>query len=504
MNTQPKHSGTRGLQHEEPLLFERAHRQAESIQLPGVEAGDDPPEALARFTRQSAPGIPGLSEPEVVRHFVRLSQWNHGIETGFYPLGSCTMKYNPRVNEQLVRLPGLALLHPEQPEASAQGALALLWELQEWLGEIAGLPHVTLQPAAGAHGEWTGLMMIRAALAARGEGHRNIVLTPDSAHGTNPASAALAGMKTIELKSTAEGRVDLAELRARLNGEVAAVMLTNPNTTGMFESEIAEICRLTHEAGAFVYGDGANLNALVGKARPGDMGIDCLHINVHKTFATPHGGGGPGAGPVAVCDELAAFLPVPRIERSEDGAFRIVRDAPQSIGPVFGALGQVGVLLRAAAYIAAFGRQHLHRIAEDAVLNANYVLARLKEAYDVPFEGFCKHECLLTDARQNRHGVKTLDIAKRLIDLGYHPMTVYFPLIVHGAMLIEPTETESKQTIDAFCDAMLEIARDCERGEIQPMLDAPLKPIRRRLDETKAARRPVLTWPGSRERDANA
>ncbi len=486
------YSGVGGLQHEEPLVFERAHREATSIQLPGVEG--EPPAELAAFAREKSLGIPGLSEPETVRHFVRLSQWNHGIETGFYPLGSCTMKYNPRVNEQLARLPGLMLAHPEQPEDSVQGLLALLHELQQWLGEITGLPHVTLQPAAGAHGEWTGLMMIRAALAARGEAARDTVLAPDSAHGTNPASAALCGMRTVEIKSTAEGRVDLDALRAALDGRVAAVMLTNPNTTGMFESDIAEICRLTHEAGAFVYGDGANLNALVGKARPGDMGIDCLHINVHKTFSTPHGGGGPGAGPVAVCDELAPFLPVPRIEKA-DGGYRIVRESPQSIGPVFGTLGQIGVLLRAAAYIAAFGREHLHRIAEDAVLNANYILARLKGAYDVPFAGFCKHECLLTDARQHRHGVKTLDIAKRLIDLGFHPMTVYFPLIVHGAMLIEPTETESKATIDAFCDAMLDIAEACERGEIQPLLDAPRLPIRRRLDETRAARQPVLTWP---------
>ncbi|RMH61594.1 MAG: glycine dehydrogenase subunit 2 [Zetaproteobacteria bacterium] len=489
-------SGTRGLMHEEPLLFERAHRNAEAIALPGI-ADDTADATLADFLRRTPAGIPGLSEPEVVRHFVRLSQWNHGIETGFYPLGSCTMKYNPRVHEHLVRLPGLADVHPEQPEDTVQGLLALLYRLQQALGEISGLPHVTLQPAAGAHGELTGIMMIRAWHDSRGDHQRRIVLVPDSAHGTNPASAALAGMRTVELKSAANGQIDLDELSAKLSDEVAALMLTNPNTTGHFESRIADICARVHEAGALVYGDGANLNALVGKARPGDMGIDCLHINVHKTFSTPHGGGGPGAGPVAVNDTLAPFLPVPRIE-ARDGHFVIVREDEHSIGPVFGALGQVGVLLRALAYIMAFGREHLHRIAEDAVLNANYILHRLKDAYHVPFPGLCKHECLLTDKLQNRHGIKTLDIAKRLIDLGFHPMTVYFPLIVHGAMLIEPTESESKQTIDAFCDAMLEIAESCAKGDIEALQQAPMLPIRTRLDETSAARRPRLVWKDDR------
>ncbi len=485
------YSGTSGLMHEEPLLFEHAHEKATSISLPGVTGPLS--NELEAFARTESANIPGLSEPEAVRHFVRLSQWNHGIETGFYPLGSCTMKYNPRVNEQLVRLPGLANTHPDQPEESVQGLLALLFELQNWLGEITGLPHVTLQPAAGAHGEWAGLMMIRAALETRGESHRNKVLVPDSAHGTNPASAALCGMQTVELKSLANGRIDLEELKANLDGDVAALMLTNPNTTGMFESDIAEICELVHQAGAFVYGDGANLNALVGIAKPGDMGIDCLHINVHKTFSTPHGGGGPGGGPVVVNESLAPYLPTPRIEKKGE-SYRIVHSDDSSIGPVLGSIGQVGVLLRAAAYIAAFGRDHLHKIAEDAVLNANYILARLKEAYHVPFKGICKHECLLTDEIQNRHGVKTLDIAKGLIDLGFHPMTVYFPLVVHGAMLIEPTESESRETIDAFCDAMLEIAEACEEGDTGALHAAPLLPIRSRLDETIAARKPILTW----------
>ena len=486
------YSATAGIQHEEPLLFEHEHLAATAIQLPGVEGEVD--DALNAFARQTPAGIPGLSEPEAVRHFVRLSQWNHGIETGFYPLGSCTMKYNPRVNEQVVRLPGLAHIHPDQPDETVQGALALLYELQTWLAEISGFSHITLQPAAGAHGEVTGLMMIRAALDARGQQHRKKVLVPDSAHGTNPASAALCGMYTVELKSGADGRIDLDELKAHLDDDTAALMMTNPNTAGAFESDIKEICQLVHAAGGLVYGDGANLNALVGVARPGDMGIDCLHINVHKTFSTPHGGGGPGGGPVAVNETLAPFLPVPRIVKDGEH-YRLLHSSEQSIGSVLGTIGQTGVLLRAAAYIAAFGKNHLHKIAEDAVLNANYVLSRLKDAYHVPFDGRCKHECLLTDAKQEKHGVKTLDIAKQLIDLGFHPMTVYFPLIVHGAMLIEPTETESRATLDAFCDAMLEIAAQCEAGETEALHAAPVKPFRRRLDETQAARKPVLVWP---------
>ncbi len=484
-------SAVSGMQHEEALIFEHAHEAAESISLPGVQGSVS--DSLNSFKRKKAANIPGLSEPETVRHYVRLSQWNHGIETGFYPLGSCTMKYNPRVNEQVVRLPGLAAIHPDQPQDTVQGVLELLYELQTSLGEISGLPHVTLQPAAGAHGELTGLMMIRSCLDARGEQHRKKVLVPDSAHGTNPASAALCGMYCVELKSGADGRIDLDELKKHLDGETAALMMTNPNTAGAFESDIREICQLVHDAGGLVYGDGANLNALVGVARPGDMGIDCLHINVHKTFSTPHGGGGPGAGPVAVNETLKPYLPVPRIVKGDEG-YEIEVSAADSVGPVLSSLGQVGVLLRAQAYISAFGRNHMHKIAQDAVLNANYMLHRLKEKYHVPFEGLCKHECLLTDEYQNKHGVKTLDIAKRLIDLGFHPMTVYFPLIVHGAMLIEPTETESRETLDAFCDAMLEIAEMCENGDTQVLHDAPVKPIRRRLDETQAARKPILTW----------
>jgi len=492
-NTTSQYSAVSGIQHEEPLLFEHAHEAPESVNLPGVTGHIS--KGLSAFKRKTAANIPGLSEPETVRHFVRLSQWNHSIETGFYPLGSCTMKYNPRVNEQVARLPGLAHVHPEQPEETVQGMLGLLHELQDWLIEISGFTDITLQPAAGAHGELTGLMMIRACLDARGDQHRKKVLVPDSAHGTNPASAALCGMFTVELKSGADGRIDLEELKKHLDGDVAALMMTNPNTAGAFESDIQEICQLVHDAGGLVYGDGANLNALVGVARPGDMGLDCLHINVHKTFSTPHGGGGPGAGPVVVNDTLKPFLPLPRIVKDAD-KFTIQTTSDTSIGSVLSTIGQSGVYMRANAYISAFGKNHLHKISQDAVLNANYILSKLKDVYHVPFEGLCKHECLLTDEIQNKHGVKTLDIAKRLIDMGFHPMTVYFPLIVHGAMLIEPTETESKATLDAFCDAMLEIAAQCEAGETQALHDAPVKPIRRRLNETQAARKPVLVWQG--------
>ncbi|MDX8393093.1 MAG: aminomethyl-transferring glycine dehydrogenase subunit GcvPB [Mariprofundales bacterium] len=487
-----------GLMHEEDLIFEIAHNDEHDISIPSF--GDQSVEldvGLAAFIRDDVAQIPGLSEPEVVRHYVRLSQWNHHIESGFYPLGSCTMKYNPRVHEKLAALSGFALTHPYQPDDSVQGLLGLLFDVQTWLGEISGLPHVSLQPAAGAHGELVGMMMIHAYHQSRNDHKRLRVLIPDSAHGTNPASAVLAGLKPVEIASAANGRIDLEILKAALNDDVAAIMLTNPNTAGVFESDIIEICAMVHAAGALVYGDGANLNALVGLARPGDMGIDCLHINVHKTFSTPHGGGGPGAGPIAVNDTLAAFLPVPQLKKDaqEHDKFVLINNTKQTIGAMLGSIGQVGVLLRTAAYIAAFGKQHLHKIAEDAVLNASYIRARLQEKYHLPFSELCKHEVLFTDAKQQAQGISTMDIAKRLIDLGFHPMTVYFPLIVHGAMLIEPTETESKATIDDFCDAMLSIAQDIEAGNTDVLHAAPKIPVRNRVDETMAARKPVLAWP---------
>ena len=487
--------------HEEPLALEYPDRGILPHELPGV-AGE--PSIAARWLRKEKAEIPRLAEPEVVRHFVRLSHWNHSIETGFYPLGSCTMKYNPRLHEDLVRNPGFAELHPEQDDEDVQGLLRLLVELEEILAEITGMAAVSLQPAAGAHGELTGLLVIRKALQARGEGHRRIVLVPDSAHGTNPASATLAGMEVLELPSRKDGRLDteaLARVLAERGDEIACLMLTNPNTAGVFESEMEEIAARVHEAGGFVYGDGANLNALVGVVRPGDLGLDCLHINLHKTFATPHGGGGPGAGPLAVSKELAPFRPVPRLVR-EGSKVRVVREDAQAIGPVLGSLGHVSVLLKALAYIQAVGREHLHRIAEDAVLAANYIAARLAEAYHRPFPLPCKHEVLLTDKHQAQHGVKTLDIAKKLIDYGIHPMTIYFPLIVQGAMLIEPTETESKRELDRFCSAMLAIAEAAARGEAQKLHEAPTRAFRRRVDEVKAARKPVLVWPRQGAKEA--
>ncbi|RME80922.1 MAG: glycine dehydrogenase subunit 2 [Zetaproteobacteria bacterium] len=459
---------------------------------------EDVPEGdLAPFVRRTRLRMPQLSEPELVRHFVRLSQWNYAIESGFYPLGSCTMKHNPRLHETIAGLPGFAELHPEQDDDDVQGLLRLLKTLEELLAEITGMDAVSLQPAAGAHGELVGLLLIRAALDARGERGRTVVLVPDSAHGTNPASAALAGMEVVEIPSGPDGRIAMEAFLAQVEAvreRLAALMLTNPNTAGVFEAQIREICAAVHEAGGFVYGDGANLNALVGVAKPGALGIDCLHINVHKTFSTPHGGGGPGAGPLAVNEALAPFLPTPRIEKIGD-RYRIVREDPSSIGPMLGSLGHVGVLLRALAYILAHGREHLHRIAEDAVLAANYIAARLKDHYEIPFPLPCKHEVLLTDARQRRQGITALDIAKRLIDYGFHPMTIYFPLIVRGAMLIEPTETESKETLDRFCDAMIAIAEEVEAGRTEAFKAAPHFAFRTRLDETRAARKPVLVWP---------
>jgi len=490
MSSIPK--APQGIVHEERLLFEYADQgELDACELDGVA---EAPQIDAAFLRRGKANIPRLSEPEAVRHFVRLSQWNHSIDAGIYPLGSCTMKHNPRTNELIARMPGFTELHPEQDEEDVQGLLRLLWNLSEALAELCGLDAVSLQPAAGAQGELAGLLVIRAALEARGEGHRNKVLIPDSAHGTNPASAALAGMEVVEIPSGSDGCMDIDALKRALDENTACLMFTNPNTAGVFERNIEQICALVHEAGGFVYGDGANFNALIGVLRPGDLGIDVLHINLHKTFATPHGGGGPGAGPIAVRKALAPFLPVPRIAKQGD-RFVVVREDPRSIGSMLGSIGHVGVLLRAWAYLLAFGREHIHRIAEDAVLAANYIAARLRDHYEMPFPPPCKHELLLTDARQLARGVKTLDIAKRLIDAGIHPMTIYFPLIVRGAMLIEPTETESKASIDAFCDAMIAIAEAVERGEIDEIVQAPQRAFRRRLDEVQAARAPILSWP---------
>ena len=487
-----------GLVQDEPLIFELGGWEKTGVDLPPADfdAAD-----LAGLTRTAPIGLPGLSEPETLRHYVRLSQKNHAIDLAMYPLGSCTMKHNPRLNEKLARLPGFADIHPLQPQSSVQGALALMDQLAHWLKTLTGLPAVALSPKAGAHGELCGLLAIRAAHETRGDARRR-VLVPTSAHGTNPATAALAGYQVTEIAQTAEGRVDLADLAAKLAPDIAAVMVTNPNTCGLFEYDVIEIARLTHAAGAYFYCDGANFNAIVGRVRPGDLGVDAMHINLHKTFSTPHGGGGPGAGPVVFSAALAPFAPRPWLVSGLDG-FALEEHADGEAAHAFGRLcafhGQMGMYVRALAYMLSHGSDGLRQVAEDAVLNANYVKARLKAALTQPFpDGPCMHEALFDDAWLEGAGVTTLDIAKALIDEGFHPMTMYFPLVVHGAMLIEPTETEPKREIDRFCDAMLELAAAAKVGDVERFKGAPYKAPLRRLDETAAARKPRLRWtPGA-------
>jgi glycine dehydrogenase subunit 2 len=436
--------------------------------------------------------MPELSEVEVVRHFTRLSTWNAAVDLGLYPLGSCTMKYNPKLNERAARFAGFANAHPLSPASETQGLLALCWRLERFLAEISGMDRVTLQPAAGAQGELAGIMMIRAYHAQRGQ-RRTRVLVPDSAHGTNPASAALNGYQVVSVPSGDDGILHPAAVAEAMSEDVAGLMITNPNTLGIFETHLAEICDIVHAKGGLVYGDGANLNALVGVARPGDFGIDVMHFNLHKTFSTPHGGGGPGAGPVGVKASLAPYLPTPVVARASDGSHSWNYDLPHSIGRLHGNHGNLGMLVRAFAYIRALGPDGLKRATELAVLNANYLLARLRGAYHVPYSNPVLHECVVTDRALAGTGVSTLDVAKRLIDHGYHPPTVYFPLIVNGALMIEPTESESKEGLDRFADALLEIA---EEAHTDPELvrSAPHTTRRRRLDETRAARKPVLRW----------
>lgn len=482
-----------GLQFDEPLIFERSRRGRRAVSLPSRDVPEVSPERLIppRLLRGEITGFPEVSEPEVVRHFTRLSQWNFGIDVGFYPLGSCTMKYNPRVNEEAARTAGLALAHPYLPDALAQGALQILHELERYLCEISGMDRVVLQPAAGAHGELTGMMLIRARLEDRGE-RRLKVLIPDSAHGTNPASSALCGYEVVQIPSNPRGCLDPQAVARAMTPEVAALMLTNPNTLGIFEENILEIARIIHGQGGFLYCDGANMNALVGVARPADMGFDVIQFNLHKTFSTPHGGGGPGAGPVGVVEELAPYRPIPVVEH--DGEFyRRNYDLPKTIGKLRAFYGNFGVLVRAYAYLRTLGAEGLKRVAEMAVLNANYVMEELKGTYDLPYDRRCKHECVFSDKNQARHDVHALEIAKRLIDYGFHPPTMYFPLIVKGALMIEPTETESKETLDRFIAAMKAIAREAE--ETPDLVHrAPLTTRVSKPDETLAARRPVLRW----------
>jgi len=492
----------------EALIFERSQPGRIGYRLPPLDVDERPiaeliPQQLLRD--DDLEGVPEVSEVDVIRHFVRMSMWNYSIDQGMYPLGSCTMKYNSRLNEKVARIAGFAGLHPLSEAADAQGALAVIHQLQLDLAEITGLPGISLQPAAGAHGEMTGVMIIRAFIDARdGEGgsaKRRTMLIPDSAHGTNPASAHLSGFSVKTIRSTGEGLTDLDHLRELCAvGNVAGLMLTNPNTLGLFERNIQEICRIVHEAGGLVYMDGANMNALVGVARPGDMGVDVIHLNLHKTFSTPHGGGGPGCGPCCCTKELEPFLPVPRIVKSAD-KFSLDFNYPQSIGRVKAFFGNYGMMLRALAYIQTHGNDGLREATEAAVLNARYIANGLTSDYDKPFDAPPMHEVVFTDKRQTRKGVHTLDIAKRLIDYGFHPMTIYFPLIVQGAMLIEPTESVGRQELDQFIDAMRSIAREAvENPEL--VLNAPHDTRIGRLDEAAAARKPVLRWKPKAKADA--
>ncbi|HET6922084.1 MAG TPA: aminomethyl-transferring glycine dehydrogenase subunit GcvPB [Anaeromyxobacteraceae bacterium] len=485
---------TRGLVLEEPLVFEHGSKGRTGVSLPPAGGPEPAAELPKGLLRGEVEGMPELSELEMVRHFTRLSQWNWGIDSGFYPLGSCTMKYNPKSSEALARLPGFAAAHPLLPASMCQGALELMWRLERALSEIAGFAATTLSPAAGAHGELTGLMMIRAYHVSRGS-PRKKVLIPDTAHGTNPASASLNGYASVPLASGPDGRLHPEAVRAAMDEDVAAIMITNPNTLGIFESHIAEIARVVHDRGGLVYGDGANLNALLGVGRPGDMGFDVVQYNLHKTFATPHGGGGPGSGPVAVKEALVPFLPLPVVVK-EGESFRLVVDAkerPRTIGKLREFWGNVGMFVRAWAYIRELGPEGLKRTAELAVLNANYVRARLKASYHLPYDTDSLHEVVFDDKAQKDAGVTTMDIAKRLIDHGFHPPTVYFPLVVHGALMIEPTETESRESIDQFVEGMRAIAEEARRDP-SAVKAAPTRSVRARLDDVRAARKPVLRW----------
>ncbi len=490
----PTVTGNKALMLEEPLLFEIGRADQCGVDIIAAECG---PSRLGGLERGEI-GLPGLSEPEAVRHYTRLSRQNYAIDLGLFPLGSCTMKHNPRLNEKVARLPGFADIHPLQPQETVQGALELIDALAHWLVTLTGMDAVAMSPKAGAHGELCGLLCIRAALEARGDA-REVVLVPESAHGTNPATAAFCGYRVENIPATKEGRVDLEALKSRLGRDVAAVMITNPNTCGLFEPEMKAISDAVHAAGALVYCDGANFNAIVGKVRPGDLGIDAMHINLHKTFSTPHGGGGPGSGPVVLSRALAPFAPLPIVVKSDDG-LRLVEeenageDLPSSFGRMVAFHGQMGMFSRALSYIMSHGADGLRQVAEDAVLNANYVLRSLEDVLDAPFafSGPCMHEAIFSD-KGFAEGVTTLDVAKALIDEGFHPMTMYFPLVVHGAMLVEPTETESKAGLDQFIAALRSVAEKARSGD-ESLKAAPLFAPRKRLDETLAARKPVLAY----------
>ena len=478
----------------QPLIFEltkeeRTGYSLPSLDVPEVDLYDLMP---AELVREELAELPEVSELDIMRHYTALSNRNHGVDSGFYPLGSCTMKYNPKINENVARFAGFANIHPLQEESTVQGAMEMMYDLQEHLKEITGMDEVTLQPAAGAHGEWTGLMMIRAFHEANGDTHRTKVIVPDSAHGTNPASATVAGFETVTVKSNEHGLVDLEDLKRVVGNDTAALMLTNPNTLGLFEEQILEMAAIIHEVGGKLYYDGANLNAVMSKARPGDMGFDVVHLNLHKTFTGPHGGGGPGSGPVGVHKDLIPYLPKPILIKTDEG-FTFDYDRPDSIGRVKPFYGNFGINVRAYTYIRTMGPDGLKAVTEYAVLNANYMMRRLQPHFDLPYDRHCKHEFVLSGRRQKKLGVRTLDMAKRLLDFGYHPPTIYFPLNVEEGMMIEPTETESKETLDAFIDAMIQIAKEVEENP-EIVQNAPHTTVISRLDETKAARKPVLRY----------
>lgn len=479
---------------DQALIFEISKPGRVGYSLPELEV-----EALSLdelipsdYIRKFEAELPEVSELDIMRHYTALSKRNHGVDSGFYPLGSCTMKYNPKINENVARLAGFAHIHPLQEEETVQGAMGLLFDLQQHLKEITGMDEVTLQPAAGAHGEWTGLMMIRAYHEANNDTKRTKVIVPDSAHGTNPASATVAGFETITVKSDENGLVDLEDLKRVVGEDTAALMLTNPNTLGLFEANILEMAKIVHDAGGKLYYDGANLNAVLSKARPGDMGFDVVHLNLHKTFTGPHGGGGPGSGPVGVKADLIPYLPKPVLVKTEEG-YQFEYNRPQSIGRVKPFYGNFGINVRAYTYIRTMGPDGLKAVTEYAVLNANYMMRRLQPFYDLPFNQHCKHEFVLSGKRQKKLGVRTLDIAKRLLDFGYHPPTIYFPLNVEECIMIEPTETESKETLDSFIDAMIQIAKEAEETP-EVVQEAPHTTVVKRLDETTAARKPILRY----------
>ena len=504
MSKKTTFTGHRGLELREDLIFEIGAHDRSGVDLAPLRGI---PDRLGGIIREAV-DLPGLAEPEAMRHYVRLSQKNHAIDMGLYPLGSCTMKHNPRLNEKMARLPGFADIHPLQPASTVQGALRLMDELAHWLKTLTGMPEVALSPKAGAHGELCGMMAIRAAIEARGEIDRRMrVLVPESAHGTNPATAALLGFSVDEIPAGDDGRVDLAAFRDKLGDDVAAIMLTNPNTCGLFERDIIAIAKAVHQAGGYFYCDGANFNAIVGRVRPGDLGIDAMHINLHKTFSTPHGGGGPGAGPTVLSERLAAFAPLPRLVAGKSG-LELVEHGDQTEGRPFGRMvafhGQMGMFVRALAYMMSHGADGLRQVADDAGLNANYILAELSGTMTSPYSGPCMHEALFDDTFLKDTGVETLDFAKAMIDEGYHPMTMYFPLVVHGAMLIEPTETESKASLDLFIATLRDLVASAKAGDTERFTTAPQLAPTRRLDETRAARQPVLRYGSTEKKQVRA